>query len=183
MDDIPNRRKRFFEGLDDFMGDDFGGFGEEFRRVREQMDRMMRDVLSHDHLGEEPGKSYVYGFSMHTGPDGRPVMEEFGNVPKPGVEEIPGEREPLVDVIDGKDEITVIAELPGVEKQDIDLKADERSLQIHVDNKARKYHKELRMPAEVDPDTIKASYKNGILEVKFRRKERKADGKRRINIE
>jgi len=183
MDDFRDGRKSFFRDIDDFMDDDFMGFGEEFRRIREQMDRMMRDVMSHDHPGDEPGKSYVYGFRMHTGPDGKPLVEEFGNVPKPGVHEIPGGREPLVDVIAGKEEITVIAELPGVDKKDIDLKADERGLQILVDNPGRRYHKELKMPSEVDPDTIKASYKNGILEVKLKRRRQKTEDKKKIRID
>jgi HSP20 family molecular chaperone IbpA len=39
------------------------------------------------------------------------------------------------------------------------------------------------MPAEIDPASIKATYKNGILEVKLNRKVNRSDTKRRIHIE
>jgi HSP20 family protein len=182
-DDLPRRRRRRF--LDDFFTDDlFGGFDDEFRRVHERMDRMMRDAFKDvDNMDVAPGKSYVYGFSMRTGPDGKPVIEEFGNVPRRGGHELPGEREPLVDVIDGKEEVSVIAELPGVDKKDIDLKAGERSLSIIVDTDRRKYHKELKLPADVDPDSVKAAYKNGILDVKLKRREGKKGDKKKVQID
>jgi HSP20 family protein len=184
MDDFRNRRKRFFEGLDDFMGDDVFIFDEFFNtRIHDRLNRLMREAFQEFENREiEPGKSIVYGFSMRSGPDGKPVVEEFGNVPRPGEDQLPGEREPLVDVIDGKEEVTVIAELPGVDKNDIDLNADGRSLTISVDTADRRYGKTLRMPAEVDPDSIKANYKNGILEVKLKRAG-KRPGQKKIRVD
>ncbi len=61
--------------------------------------------------------------------------------------------------------IKVVAEVPGVEKDDINLNASERKLIISVDTPQRKYYKEVDLPAEVDPKSTKASYKNGVLEV------------------
>ena len=184
MEDPRKRKRHFLEDIDGLWDEDFM-FGDEFhRRIHEHIDRIMRDAFrGFENVEVEPGKSYVYGFRMQTGPDGKPEVEEFGNVPKPGLEQIPGEREPLVDVIDGRDEVTVIAELPGVEKGDIEMNADERNLSITVETKERRYHKELGMPADVDPDSIKAAYKNGILEVKLKRRERKAESRKRIRIE
>jgi HSP20 family protein len=184
-DDFRKRKRRSFEWSEGFGDEFFTGIGEDFhRRIHEQMDRLMREAVSNfENLDFEPGKNIVYGFSMQTGPDGKPVIEEFGNVPRPGEEQIPGEREPLVDVIDGKDDVTVIAELPGVNKEDIDLKTDDKTLSVHVEKGDHRYHKELRMPAEVDPDSIKASYKNGVLEVKLRRREKKAEAKKKIKVE
>lgn len=180
-DESPKRRRKRF--MDDFFEDD-DLFGLDFSRIHERMDRLMRDAFKgFDDIDVEPGKSYVYGFSMRTGPDGKPVVEEFGNVPRPGSEQIPGEREPLVDVIDGKDEVSVIAELPGVEKKDIKLKAGEDTLTISVDTESRKYHKEVRLPAPVDKEKVKAAYKNGILNVKLRRKERQKEDEKSIEIE
>lgn len=183
MDDFRKSKRRFFEGFgDDIFDDDmFAGFDEEFRRMQEHMGHIFDEVIRHQN--HEDVKKYVYGFSMHTGPDGKPIIEEFGNVPKPGVQHIPGEREPLVDVIDGKEEVTVIAELPGVDKDDISLDADDRTLIINVDKHTRRYYKELDMPAEIDPDTIKAAYKNGILEVKIKRKHTKKQTKKKITVD
>ncbi len=157
----------------------FTGFDEEFRRMQEHMNRIFDEAMS----GGEDHKKYVYGFTMRTGPDGKPVVEEFGNVPRSGAAKIGGEREPLVDVIDGEDEVSVIAELPGVDKKDIDLNAGERSLTISVDKEDRRYHKGLKLPADVDPDSVKATYKNGVLDVKLKRMEKKQEKKKKIQID
>ena len=74
-------------------------------------------------------------------------------------------REPLVDVYEEKDVVKVVAEVPGVEKKDINLNATEDRLIISVDTPQRKYYKEVDLPAKVDPKSAKASYKNGVLEV------------------
>jgi len=181
MDDFRKRNRRFRDGFEDFFGDDFfAEFEEEFQRMQEHMSHLFDEALNRgedDHV-----RRYVYGFTMRSGPDGKPVLEEFGNVPRHGEDQIPGEREPLVDVIDGKEEITVIAELPGVDRKCIDLKADEASLTISVHDHARRYHKELGLPAEVDPDSIQAQYKNGILEVKLKRLRKKGETKKKIRV-
>jgi HSP20 family protein len=182
MDEFKKRRRRPFDGFDDFPADDiFDEFEEEMRRMQERMGQFFDDTVRSQDEGNF--KRYVYGFSLQPGPDGRPIIEEFGNIPRRGQAQIPGEREPLVEVIDGKQQVTVIAELPGVDKKDIDLKADEWNLTISVDAENRKYYKELEMPAEIDPASIKATYKNGILEVKLNRKVNRSDTKRRIHIE
>lgn len=118
---------------------------------------------------------FVYGYSMAVGPDGKPVIREFGNVkpssrptpfgvPKPSLE-VKKEREPLVDVINEDSTIRIIAEVPGVDKENIKLNCSEKALTISVDAEYRKYYKEVDFPAEVDPKTSKAKYRNGVLEV------------------
>jgi len=119
---------------------------------------------------------------MSIGPDGRPVIREFGNVQPGRLPMIREEREPLVDVMEEKDEVVVVAELPGVEKEDINLNATEDTLTISVDTPQRKYYKELRLPTEVNPKSAKAQYKNGVLEVRLK-KVGKAPKGERITIE
>ena len=115
-------------------------------------------------------RPYVYGFSMSIGPDGKPVIREFGNVQAsrlgPRVRE---EREPLVDVMEEERDVVIVAELPGVEKDDINLRTTEEHLTISVATSQRKYHKELALPARVDPGSARSSYKNGVLEVRLRK--------------
>jgi HSP20 family protein len=123
---------------------------------------------------------FVYGYSFSMGPDGKPVIREFGNV-KPSLKggplgsvkprlDVKEDREPLVDTIVNRDTVKVVAELPGVEKPDISLECDGRKLTLKVDTDKRRYYKELELPVEVDPDTSKASYKNGVLELLLTRK-------------
>ena len=123
---------------------------------------------------------FVYGYSFSMGPDGKPVIREFGNVkpslrggPSGGVKprlDVKEDREPLVDTIVNPDTVKVVAELPGVEKPDIALECDGQKLTLKVDTDKRRYYKELELPVEVDPDTSKASYKNGVLELLLTRK-------------
>ncbi|MCK4714596.1 MAG: Hsp20/alpha crystallin family protein, partial [Candidatus Aenigmarchaeota archaeon] len=122
------------------------------RRMEEEARRMMEDVMK----GMEEGRRFQkggpvrYGFSLRIGPDGKPVFEEFGNVKRKKGAAIGEEREPLVDVIDRKEDITVIAEVPGVEKKDIKLKIKNgKSLYIRVEGKDRKYDKLVQLPARV----------------------------------
>jgi len=165
------RRRRLF---DEFFSQDF--FSDDiFRQMEENMARIFNEIMK---PMDEP-RSIVYGFTLKNGSDGRPQIEEFGNIPRKGASFM-GEREPLVDVIEGDDEIKVIAELPGVDKKDIDLDADANQLTIDVDNKDRKYHKEVSLPAEVEYDNVKAAYKNGILEVTMKRAQKRKTKKKII---
>ncbi|MFH1722372.1 MAG: archaeal heat shock protein Hsp20 [Candidatus Altiarchaeota archaeon] len=152
----------------------FGDFDSEFRRMEENMAHVFNQIKEQSGKNVIEGEPFVYGFSMRIGPDGRPQIEEFGNLSK-GITknmEVPG-REPLTDLIEGDDEITIIAEIPGIDKEDIELDVDEENLSINVDTSQRKYHKSLIFPCNVEPDSGKASYKNGVLEVKFKRQKPK----------
>jgi HSP20 family protein len=70
-----------------------------------------------------------------------------------------------VDVIETDGEIHIVAELPGVEKNDIKLHGTEDSLTISVDTPQRKYYKEVALPAKVKVKEAKTQYKNGVLEI------------------
>lgn len=111
----------------------------------------------------------VYGYSMTIGPDGKPVIREFGNVRRTPRREwkeaISDTREPLVDVVEGAKEIRVLAELPGARKQDIELTVEGKSLVISAETAARKYRKELELPYAVELEGSKSTFNNGILEV------------------
>ena len=109
------------------------------------------------------------GFSVGIGPDGKPRLERFGNkkaVPKPPAPPY-SVREPLVDMIEDDKEITLICEIPGVDKQEIKLKTTKTNIEIQAGNS---YHKKLTFPHEVIPQKAKAKYKNGILEIKLPKK-------------
>lgn len=157
---------------------------EEFDKLDEMFDEMMRhafEPFSRDSKGYKP---YVYGFSVSIGPDGKPVIREFGNVRRdrfgPKIKE---DREPLVDVLEEDEDVVVVAELPGVEKENINLQATKDHLTISVDTSNRKYYKELVLPAGVDPRSARAVYKNGVLEVRLRKSVEKVFKGERISVE
>jgi len=172
-DDKRRRRRTSWDDL-------FGNFDEDFEEMRERMDALM-DGFMNGRIDASMGQPIVYGFSMRVGPDGKPHIEEFGNA----APETPGEesaREPLTDIIEEKERIRVIVELPGVDKDDIQLHVEDRLLDISVDKEDRKFSKKLELPSAVDPDSASASYKNGVLEVTLKRVAPKKRG-RAVKIE
>jgi len=180
-----------------FMDKWFSDFDEMFEHMFEDMAKdMPKDPMNERKLPDgstiRQFGPFVYGYSMSMGPDGKPIVQEFGNV-KPskrqgafGFEQPALEpkdaREPLVDVINEAEQIRVLAELPGVEKSDIKTTIAEDSLTIRVESQTRKYYKEVQLPANVDPDSSKASYNNGVLEVTLRKVRAKPKG-REIKID
>jgi len=179
---MPRRRKSFWDIFDEFFEDIFENLDKEFRDWMRRIERM-------EEFAEEFGERrvygpYVYGFSITIGPDGKPIIKEFGNVRRiAGRPKISEEREPLVDVIEDKDTITVVAEVPGVNKEDIDVKIKGRTLVISAASGDRKYYKEVELPADVKPETAKASYRNGVLEVKIMKVKGEAEEGFKIRIE
>ncbi len=177
---------RGFEDIDEMME-------EMFRELQRSIpSELMKEEKLPDGTTVRRVGPIVYGYSMTVGPDGKPVIKEFGNVkpsmrptafgaPRPGLE-VKVEREPLVDTIDEDDTIKVVAEIPGVEKEDINLECVERALIISVDTEKRKYFKEVELPSEVDHQSAEASYRNGVLEVTLKKARPKQKGKR-IKIE
>ncbi len=159
--------------------DEFEEIFEELRRIEESLMSFMEEDFRRMLESAKPGKGpIVYGVRITIGPDGVPHVEEFGNVKvtrsgKPIVRE---EMEPLVDVMEVDDEVWVIAELPGVPKEKIKVRVTEDKVVIRAED-GRKYYKEVELPAKVDPDTAKASYRNGVLEIRIKKKGTKEEGK------
>lgn len=162
-----------------FPDDLFVGMEAEMERMRTMMNHFMEQAMKGaGATGQDP---FVYGFSMRLGPDGRPHIQEFGNT-KPFTPAAEEGREPLTDVIEGKDAISVTAELPGVEKGDINLHVAEESVTLSVKS-GRRYAKEIRLPAPVLPSTAQATYKNGILDITIKRAGGPKDSGQRVRID
>jgi HSP20 family protein len=168
------RKKRFpffkdwgFEDMDKIFGEMEKMMEEELKSFTSRVPKeYVRERRLPDGKVERELGPFVYGYSVKIGPDGKPEINEFGNLKQsrsgPLVKE---EREPLVDVIDTNGEIRVVAELPGVEKEEIELHGTEDSLTIAVDNAERKYFKQVELPAKVNIRQARSGYKNGVLEV------------------
>src|SRR3989304_9492005 len=120
---------RMFHDMEKMVDDEFKKFTENVPKeyVKE---RKLPDGSTVKEMGP-----FVYGYSMKIGPDGKPEIQEFGNIKKglKGAPQVKDEREPLVDIMETNDDIHVGVELPGVEKTDIKLHGPEDSLTISVD--------------------------------------------------
>ncbi|WP_455391556.1 archaeal heat shock protein Hsp20 [[Eubacterium] cellulosolvens] len=181
--DKRKRRERFPRDFwDEFFDESF----DEFFEMRKNMNKMFRDAIKGFPEASLSKKPFVYGFSVRIGPDGIPHIQQFGDTKlrSPGSpREAPeGSREPLTDIIEADDRVTITLELPGVEKKDINLEAVEDSLTIDVDSETRKYHKKIRLPENLDLDTIDANYKNGVLDIVIKRKKERPKKGKKIDI-
>ena len=162
----------------------FDRMDEEFNRMRREMFSVMEQARKGTLPNPEKGGPIVYGFSMRVGPDGIPKIEQFGNVRGlflPGTKSragLEGYREPLADIIESENELSVTFELPGVEKSDIQLESTKDTVTIKVDREDRKYYKEIDLPRAVKPESAKAKFNNGVLEVTFELEEKKPKGKK-----
>ena len=175
-DDYPEWfKKRRNQSKDPFFGD----IDDMFKEMEKMMDEELKNFtekVPKEYVKERklPDGStvkeigpFVYGYSMKIGPDGKPEIQEFGNIKKSlkGAPQVKEEREPLVDIVETNGEVRVVAELPGVEKSDIKLHGTDDSLTISVDTAQSRYYKEVALPVKVKVKEANSSYKNGVLEV------------------
>jgi HSP20 family protein len=122
------------------------------------------------------------------------LVREFGNIRSPfwlgatGTTSaaepiITDEREPLADVVASDKEVKVVVEIPGVNKESIKINAYDNSLEVTTNDPQKKYHRVIDLPPEADIETVKSTYKNGILEIVFNKKEQAKPKGKEIKVE
>lgn len=101
--------------------------------------------------------------------------------------QVPSERKAFMDMQETDKDIIVTAELPGVNKEDIMVNVTPEKVEIRVEKKEEQkeekegykvygsrysgFYRNIPLPTAVDPDNVKATYKNGVLEVALPKKE------------
>jgi HSP20 family protein len=97
------------------------------------------------------------------------------------------EWKPLVDVVENKDGITLKVEVPGVKQEDINISIEENMLTVKGERKQESqveeeghsrferyygaFQRSVLLPPTVDADRVKATYKDGVLEIQLPKKE------------
>ena len=105
---------------------------------------------------------------------------------------------PTLDLIDTGDKYKIVAEVPGVLKENIDINITEKSINICGETiteteeenegylrRERGYSticRDMQFPEEVNPDKAEATLKNGILEVKVSKKKSTKIKGRKISV-
>ncbi|MFQ5909623.1 MAG: Hsp20/alpha crystallin family protein [Thermoplasmata archaeon] len=136
---------------------------DEFKMMRRLMNRLFMQ-LSLSQLDSFRNEPFVYGFSLKAGPDGKPRISDFGNTRYIEERRGLGERQPLTDVIEGRDEIFVTMELPGASEEDVQIEASGHRLVVRVEGR-RKYYAEVDLPTTVLKDEVKWTLKNGVFDI------------------
>jgi HSP20 family protein len=172
------------ENLSFFEHDDF------FKSINEIRNRMMQSIFKDMQNFEEAIKAGKLKGNWDVKPITGPGMKgyvargffQYGdnpqNISKTALKD---EREPLTDIYDKQENLEIYLELPGVEKEDIQLDVSDGFLEV----KAKTFHKKL--PLEVhglDTDQITAKYNNGVLNVNIPKvQQADKEEKRTVKIE
>jgi HSP20 family protein len=128
-------------------------------------------------MQEDMDRAFSRFFS---GRNGRPLLESADKGGKLSM------REPLIDIMDGKDEIMLQIEVPGVRKEDINVNVGENSLTVQAEvmgdkkeeEKGYYYHEKrykafsrsMTLPVAVIPEKSDAAYNNGVLKISLKKK-------------
>lgn len=146
-------------------------FFEEMRKLREEMDRLFGEFNERIYSGERL-------------------------LPVPG-ERLPAMRTAIADIQETDEAVIATVELPGMKKEDISLNLTETSLEVKAEMKEESreekegfksyrkrysgFYRRIPLPAVIEPEKVKASYRNGVLEVKMPKAEK--EKKKQISIE
>jgi HSP20 family protein len=156
-------------------------FDSEIDRIFNKITKSFFEIdgIFEEFKGSSNSESLFYGCTMTVGPDGKPVVQECGNV-KPDQLPISDTREPIVDtIVDEKEKVVkLILEMPGVEKTDVKIVVDNKIVDLSAEHGEKKYHVKVPLKHTVDENSAKASYKNGILQLVFKLVAEKQTGKK-----
>jgi HSP20 family protein len=105
---------------------------------------------------------------------------------------------PLVDILESKDSYLIRAELPGMKQEDFNLEVNDGTLTLSGERKveepaegvevhrserlAGKFSRSFHLPQTVAQDGIKATYRDGILEVRVPKAEEAKPRKITVNV-
>jgi HSP20 family protein len=101
---------------------------------------------------------------------GRPAEGEGGT-----------QRVPRVQMRDTSDALVLTAELPGIEPKDVQIELDGDVLTIRAETRVQEeiegarveraaaFYRQVRLPDGIDPEQAEASYRNGVLAIRFPR--------------
>lgn len=164
--------------------DFFEAIEHEFEEMDKRFDRVMSDLKTKDWNKVPRDKVAFYGWTFNVGPDGVPHWHEFGNV-RPGDPALPAAtREPLVsrmrDKARGETHFTI--EVPGVDKKDVAIDATRDIIRVHAGAGDRMFGTNIETGEPIDTASVKATYRNGVLDVTAKHDARGKSQKRSVPI-
>jgi HSP20 family protein len=147
---------------------------DEFRRMQDEMDRMMGFVWS-------PAEKDINLLSHESG------------------ELYPSNmRQAIADVYETDKDLIATLEIPGVDKKDIHIDLGEKNLRVKVEKKKEEteekkgvyrlersysgFYRSIPLPEYADKDKVNATYNNGVLEIRIPKMSIKEKGYKRIEV-
>ena len=158
----------FFSGL--------GSLIEQLGSLAEEAEKAGGVVTKSGSFNAGPGgqSKGVYGFTVKSAlgdkGDKAVKVEPFGNIRRNDegkLVEVHEIREPIVDVFDEPGRIVIVAEVPGIEAENVHLEIHDDILLISSEDTAAKYRKELLLPSSFTADQMSFKCRNGVLEIQL----------------
>jgi len=124
---------------------------------------------------KEGGIKGVYGFTMKTGlgEKGDQIkVEPFGNIrkdQKTGEAVVQEINEPQVDIFEDEVATTLVAEMPGVGPEDIQIDVRDDVLTISAQKGVKKYRKEMLLSHLLSKERIEVTCNNGVVTIRCRK--------------
>lgn len=146
--------------------------GDPLRRFQDEMNHLFDDFFAGQDLPLWPGHSEASALSAFT---------------------------PKVNVSETDREVTLSAELPGMDEKDVTVELDDNAITIRGEKKEEKeekqagwtrreqvygsFHRAIALPATVDGQAAKAKFRKGVLTVTAPKREPDKSNRKRIAIE
>lgn len=83
----------------------------------------------------------------------------------PAAREIPKDRTANVEVFEEEDHVLLLAEMPGVASEDVDLNFEEQSLHIQGASKTANFKATVELPRKYTPEQVTIHANNGVIEI------------------
>ncbi|MEF8791635.1 MAG: Hsp20/alpha crystallin family protein [Haloarculaceae archaeon] len=107
------------------------------------------------------------------------MMDEMtGRSPDVRVDETGFGADAHFSVYEEGDRLRVVGDLPGVEKEEIEIKCDGERVTVLAATASREYEERVDLPTRVDEHSARATFNNGVLEITLER----ADGSKNISL-
>jgi HSP20 family protein len=149
-----------------------GGIIEKLGELAQAGEELSRSGEFKDDSGKIRG---VYGINVKTalGESGQTELkvEPFGNVCRTSADRPEGKdvREPLVDIHEEDDHVLVLVELPGVAKENVNVKVVDGRLELSAERGKTTYRKDIDLPKCCSAEKMSWDCSHGILQVRFHR--------------
>jgi len=112
----------------------------------------------------------IYGFTIKSGIGGdSPRIEPFGNIRKDresGRSVVQEVREPVVDLFEEEDHVSIVAEMPGICVEDVQIAVEDDLLTLTAAHGEKKYRKEVLLPASYAREKMQVTCNQGVVEIK-----------------
>jgi len=134
----------------------------------ETMENILSDILDTFETAETDfTKQFKVAFTCSLDEDGCVQVDDFGFLGEQLKKS--GAPEPLVEIIEFKTEILAVVDATNLPTKDIDFKVSGNSLEL-AEKKSKKFLKKVLFPCNVNAESVRASFNNGVLEIRLSKK-------------